>query len=289
VSRQLSKDSFAIDDISVGQRIGVMGVYNADTVTMDAKSGYARMLITSILGKLNYTATGSDYTANPDWLSLTFERIDGMKVVRENGAVSPFDFTGTGKDPANDADINDYSVNPATGFDTSTLTTNNMPLRIKGFVSAFGSGPEDFDALTISDLSDAPAFLNIGWGMLGKAADLVFAVVPSTTLGLTLNNTTMGMAGFFHRVNREGDITDLVNDFAGQNPGIKMAGEDTDRFIIEQGGTFTLYSSYAEFITGLTTATTAGVRIRHMYGWGKFNDSTVTFIAHRIMIGLTNR
>lgn len=288
VSKQFSTDIMAIDDISVGQRIGVMGVYNAEGAAIDATSGYVRMHITSILGKLNYPAAGADYTSNPGWLSLSVERIDGIKVVRENSIVTPFNFAGTGIDSAHDADVNDYSVKPAAGLDTSSLTINHMPLRIKGFVTAFGSAPEDYDALAIANLSDATAFLNVGWGALGRAASLVFTVAPVTTSGLTLNGVAMGMAGYFHRVNREGDITDFVSDFAGQNPVIRMSGMVTDKFIIEQGGTFTLYSTYAEFINALNTATTAGARIRHMYGWGKFNDSNITFTARRLMIVLTN-
>jgi hypothetical protein len=287
VSKQLSRDIMGVDDISVGQRIGVMGIYNAEGAVMDATSGYVRMHITSILGKLNYPAAGDDYTSNPGWLSLSIERINGVKVVRENDIITPFNFAGTGIDPDHDADINDYSVKPAAGLDTSSLTANNMPLRIKGFVSAFGSAPEDFDALTIANLSDATAFLNVGWGGLGRAASLVFAAVPDKTSGLTLNGTAMGMSGQLHRVNREGNITDFVDDFTDRNPVIQMAGMDTDKFIIERGETLTLYSTYAEFINALNTATTAGARVRHLYGWGKFNDSNITFTAHRLMIVLT--
>jgi hypothetical protein len=281
VSKQFSKGSFTISDISVGQHIDVLGTYDSTTNTMDATNGYVRMDITAILGELNYPASAIEQTNG--WLSLSLEAIDGIRIL--NTATDPFDFAGTGTNSTNDASILDYVINPETGLDTSTLTTNHMPLRMKGFMAPFGSAPEDFDAQTIINLSDAKAFLNVGWGA-GRLESDVFTSI-STTAGLVLNGSTMSSVGVFHRVNRENDITDFVLNYPGTNPIVQPDGASTDNFCIDQAGTLTIYDTYAGFINALNTACTAGAKIRHLYGWGTFSDGSETFSAYYLQINLT--
>ena len=282
VSKQFSKGSFTIGDISVGQHIDVLGTYNSSTTTLDATNGYARMDITAILGELNYPASSTEQSEG--WLSMSLEAIDGIRIL--NTATDPFDFTGTGTNSTNDASILDYVINPETGLDTSTLTTNHMPLRMKGFMAPFGSAPEDFDAQTIINLSDAKAFLNVGWGGAGRLESDVFTSI-STTAGLVLNGSTMSSVGVFHRVNRENDITDFVLNYPGTNPIVQADGASTDKFCIDQAGTLTIYDTYAGFINALNTACTAGAKIRHLYGWGTFSDGSETFSGYYLQINLT--
>jgi hypothetical protein len=282
VSKQFSKDAFTISDISVGQHIDVLGTYNSSTTTLDATNGYARMDITAILGELNYPASSTEQSEG--WLSMSLEAIDGIRIL--NTATDPFDFTGTGTNSTNDASILDYVINPETGLDTSTLTTNHMPLRMKGFMAPFGSAPEDFDAQTIINLSDAKAFLNVGWGGAGRLESDVFTSI-STTAGLVLNGSTMSSVGVFHRVNRENDITDFVLNYPGTNPIVQADGASTDKFCIDQAGTLTIYDTYAGFINALNTACTAGAKIRHLYGWGTFSDGSETFSGYYLQINLT--
>ena len=281
VSKQFSKGSFTIGDISVGQHIDVMGTYNSSTTTLDATNGFARLDITTILGTLNYPASSTEQSEG--WLSMSLEAIDGIRIV--NAATDPFTFAGTGTNSSNDATILDYVINPATGLDVSTLTTNNMPLRMKGFMAPFGSAPEDFDAQSIMNLSDAKAFLNVGWGGAGKPESDVFTSI-STTAGLVLNESTISSVGKFHRVNRENNITELNS--SSTNPIVQADGASTDKFVIDQGGTLTVYTTYTDFINALNTACTAGAKIRHLYGWGTFSDGSETFSAYYLEIVLTN-
>jgi hypothetical protein len=236
------------------------------------------MYLTSILGKLNYPASRTEQANG--WMSMILQRIDGIGV----GATGPFNFAGTGTSSSNDASITDYSIKPATGLDVSSFTTNLMPLRMKGFMKAFGSAPEDFDAQTIMDLSNTNAFLNVGWGGVGRLESEVFTNAGNLSSGLTLSGSAMSSYGYFHRVNRGGDITDFVNDYPGQNPVVQADGASTDKFIIDQAGTITVYTTYSNFVTALNTATAAGAKIIHLYGWGKFSDTSLTFSAQRILI-----
>ncbi len=278
VSKQFSKNNFTINDISVGQHIGVLGTYNSSTTTLDATSGYARMYITTILGKLNYPASSTEQSSG--WLSMSLQRIDGIKIV---DATTPFNFAGTGTNSSNDATILDYAIEPAAGLDTSALITNHMPLRMKGFMAPFGAAPEDFDAQTIMNLSDAKAFLNVGWGA-GRLESVVFTSTPTTSTGLILNGSTIGNVGKLHRVNRGNDITDFVLDYPGIDPIVQADGASTDKFSINQGGVSTVYDTYANFINALNTACTAGAKIKHLNGWGTFNDASVTFSASSLQV-----
>ncbi len=281
VSKQFSKGAFTISSISVGQHIDVIGTYNSSTSTLDATNGFARLDITTILGELNYPASAIENTNG--WLSMSLEKIDGIQIVNDT---TPFDFAGTGTNSSNDATILDYAINPAAGLNTSTLTTNKMPLRMKGFMAPFGSAPEDFDAQSIMNLSNTKAFLNVGWGGKGEPESDAFISI-STTAGLTLNGSTMSTVGKCHRVNRENDITDFVLNYAGTNPIVQPDGASTDKFCIDQAGTLTIYDTYADFINALNTACTAGAKIQHLYGWGTFNGRSVTFSAYYLQINLT--
>jgi len=302
VSKQFSTGNFTIDDISVGQQIEVFGTYSSDTDTMDATNGYVRMNLTTISGKLNYPASGDEYTANPAWLSMSLYRIETVSVDKKGhntarfgspckvSNVSLFDFTGTGIDADHDASITDYTILPASALDVSSLAANNMPIKMKGFMKPFGAAPEDFDAQTIIDLSATKAFLNVDWGSDGQLESDVFTDTPTeTTECLVLNGATMSSAGDFHSVNRGGSIIDFVKDYPGTDIAVQPDGDSTDVFVLATDGdedSRIEYTVWADFITALNTACTDGALIRRLYGRGTFNDGTLTFSAYRLVLVL---
>jgi hypothetical protein len=298
VSKQLSIDNLTKDAISVGQQIDVFGTYSSDTATIDATNGYVRMNLTTISGKLNIPA--SDTEQANGWVSMSLDRIGEVCVFKAYHDISAlrfpgtgsnmslFDFSGTGIDSAHDAAAADYSIKPAAGLDISSLTVDNMPVKMKGFMKPFGAAPEDFDTQTIMDLSETEAFLNVGWGFAGASESSVFAATPTATTSLVLSGATMGSLGSFHSVNREGNLTDLVKDYPGADVAVETDGASTDKFILAQGETYNRYSTYADFINALNAACDAGANIRRLHAWGTFSDSDLTFSAQRIMIILTS-
>ena len=104
VSRQLSKDRFSIGDISVGQRITVFGALTSGETQMDAADGHVHLQLTTVKGVV--VSTDGPIIAN-----LT--AIDGRKI-------SHFDFSGTGIDPASNADPTGYTV------ETGSLNTTGL-------------------------------------------------------------------------------------------------------------------------------------------------------------------
>jgi hypothetical protein len=139
VTRQLSTDTFDIDDISVGQRIVVFGTVTNDAVSdlqLSAANGYARMRLSTLRGRVE--ALPEDQS----WLALKLASIN-------NRSIALYDFTGTGFDTAGDADADFYEIN------TGSLSLEGIgvadPVAVAGFPTAFGSAPPDFTAQTVAN------------------------------------------------------------------------------------------------------------------------------------------
>jgi hypothetical protein len=137
VKRQLSLDDFDMDDISVGQRLLVFGTLTddrPDAMSLDAANGYARILFSDLRGEV---VTNDDTPA----FDLHLSRINGR-------SVAIYDFTGTGTDPAHDADPDRYELATST-LDVSGVSVG-ASVHVKGFARPFGQAPKDFDATAVA-------------------------------------------------------------------------------------------------------------------------------------------
>ena len=138
VRKAASIDPYTQLDISVGQRVIVFGTLTStgsNDLQLDASNGYVRMLFTDLRGKV----VANDPVIDKFDLYLT--AINGR-----NPAI--FDFTGTGKSPAEDAEPGNYELNVGT-LDVSPILVG-VPVQARGFVTPFGSAPKDFDATSIA-------------------------------------------------------------------------------------------------------------------------------------------
>ncbi len=138
VRKAASRDPYTQIDISVGQRVIVFGTLTnteLNNLQLDASNGYARMLYTDLRGEV--------VTNDPllDKFDLNLIAINGR-----NPAL--FDFTGTGRSPAEDADPANYELNVST-LDVSAIMAGT-PVHARGFVTPFGSAPKDFDATSVA-------------------------------------------------------------------------------------------------------------------------------------------
>ncbi|HYS84432.1 MAG TPA: hypothetical protein VEN78_05460, partial [Bradyrhizobium sp.] len=143
-----------ISSISVGQRVTVFGILNAAGTTMNATnatSGLVRLLITQLNGTVNSAGSGV--------VAMTLARIDGRPI-------SLFNFSGTGTTVGNDANPISYQV--ATGALGLTGIVATTPLKVRGFVQPFGqaTATDAFNAITLIDVTNAPATLVVGWPLL---------------------------------------------------------------------------------------------------------------------------
>ncbi len=271
VSKQQSKDkTLTKDDISVGQCVMVFGTLtstDAANLQLDASSGYARMFLTVLIGSVATPDSSAE-------LGINLQAIDWRKI-------SLFDFAGTGDVSAHDANPLNYIVDTST-LDTASLTIGT-PIKVRGFVSPFGTANPtavpDFEAETIVDVSDVPGLMNVGWGLGKKDA---FNGITGTGLSLHLGDT-----GFFHRINRVGVMTDL-DSLSVTTPEIVPSGNSTDRFRIDQGSISQVYTSYSSFETDLQSKITGGAKVKHIYAWGTFNNTTSTLTSGYVIVKLSS-
>lgn len=132
-----------IDNLSVGQNILAVGDYTEvasvdesedgmPTGSFDATGETVRMRLSRFIGQVE--------TVSP----LT---VDVAAMNRR--IVDIYDFTGTGMTVDLDADPENYEVDTA-NLDLANLEENEW-IQVRGYPTAFGSAPEDFDAVSIID------------------------------------------------------------------------------------------------------------------------------------------
>ncbi len=246
------------DAISVAQRIRAFGQYEAQDGTPVFRAEHIRLLVTRIAG----TATGVEEGE----LRLALQHIQGRRPAR-------FDFSGTGSAPEDDADPADYQV------DTGDLPLSNLeagdPVRVFGFVAPFGAAPPDFTALTVADASEAVARLAVRWTW-NSAGELE---ADAEKLVLDLSASPL-----LHHVFQTGIATELDSD-----PSPVVEPEDAERGVFaihrRSGGT-AVYSRFADFAEALAGELASGLHVRFLGAKGRFDSSTQTFTARRIVVRL---
>jgi hypothetical protein len=240
-----------IADVSVGQKVGVLGTHDAgtgDTAHLNAR--YLRMLQTNLAATV--------VQVSPMVLDLqAFDRVP----------VGRFNFAGTGT-PGNDANPDQYEV------DTGALTLAGVeagdPVRVRGFVAPFGAAPPDFDAVAVLNASQMPAALGINWQLPGSAA--AFPALEAAQIVVDLDNPDLGL---LHHVRRGGVFTDLV-PLSGDLTVVPAA---LGRYAIAAPGSIMVYGNFADFSAALAERMGAGSRAWVLGAGGRFDDATVTFTA----------
>jgi hypothetical protein len=260
VRRQLSLNEFSIGDISVGQRVMVFGQLNAEETRLDASEGYAGLLLTSLRGEV---------ADNDSTLRVDLEAIDGR-------GIGQFDFSGTGMNAADDTDPADYEVN--SGAINISNIRPGTPIKVRGFVTAFGHGPEvaDFDAHTIIDVADVTAVMVVGWFSASRGA--VENLSPDS---FTLN---LQGTGWFHHLCRAGmatDLDDLLNP-----PLIKPDESGQGLYFIVAEGSSQLLFTFEDFVDELSEHLNENAAVRHIVTVGKFDDTVSAMTVNRVTVSL---
>ena len=259
VSRQLSKELFSKDDISVGQRIMVFGELNSSDTQLDATAGHVGMLLTTIKG--NVVSTGGSVVVN-----LT--AVDGR-------TITLFDFSDTGIDAANDADPTAYEVDIGR-LDTSGLD-GGTPVKLRGFVTPFGhpANTADFEAQTLVNVSEVKGLMIASWEPPSSDA---ITDLSAGNFALNLNG-----AGLFHHLNRAGVVTDLTG--LADAPIIEPQEGDNGLFQLVQGGSRQFFFTYAGFIEELTERL-ENSDITHIIATGIFDDDNSILTMDSVIVGL---
>ena len=265
------RDDINIDDISVGQRVRILGTITSDPassvmtmagLTMDATDGRVRLKITHLSGMANSVTTGL--------LTMNLRGIDRRPI-------DLFNFSGTGMTAEQDADPRNYEV------DTSTLGLGfvepETPVLVFGFVNAFGAAPPDFTGRTVVDIATAHAKLGIGWLPDGTTAPFLSTgpagIVPD------LENPELGERHHIKIGNVVIDLTELP-----AAPTIVGGDHERTRYAILQGDRVQLFRSYARFVETLGNLLDGSTVAYSMHATGRYVRATNTVHAHTIGIRL---
>jgi hypothetical protein len=295
-----------IAEISVGSLIDAFGTASKDSlgkVSLDATAGRVRLDFTQVQGALDARSTEN--------ITLSLKTIDRQPV-------SLFRFTGTGSVVGVDTDPTMYVVTTG-ALDVSQLSVGESVLGI-GFVSAFGTTPPDFTAVTVangaigdnnigncngdgnnngncscSGMGDGnnngnctsngakSAQLDIDWGNSGTTRP--FKTLTATGLDLDVSNASIGSKHKIQVDPHDVDIESLATDVS-----IMGASSGMTQFAIsgQHGRASATFGSFADFEAALAADLNGTTTALRLTAEGQYDAASNTFTAQRITILLSN-
>ncbi len=266
VKKQLSVDTFSIDDISVGQRISIFGTLTDENETqleMDSTEGFARMLLTTVRGNV----------VDTDATNLTAQLTMGLQSI-DNRNIGLFDFSGTGTSEENDANPDNYEVNTST-LNISGLAAGN-PIKARGFIQPYAQAPADFNAHTIINVQNIRAFMKVKWHPPTAEA---FTSISSAGLELNLED-----ASLFHHLGRGRVVVNLKN--LAVTPVIMPTADGNGLYSITWRGTVQVHTNFANFTEDLTERLEGGRKVNKLFATGSFDDASATLTSNNMLIKL---
>ena len=271
-------DEVSIDDLSVGQAVTVLGeISETDTgFVLDATEGAIRMRLTF--------ASGHVVEVDDAGLTMDLQALQGR-------LPEVYDFSGTGIDETFDADPDAYEVTLGDmnnggmmgggmngGGRMVTDLAVSDPVRVSGFVSAFGTAPPDFDAMTVIDYSQSRSQLFIDW----PDGDDVLAFSEISTEQLVINIVNEGEGGVYKLI-QGGIRTDLTTFDSAVS--IQPLGE-RGIYTLRSGDTVSAFSNFADFVAMLQLKLDEGEVIDGLHAMGGFSHETRILSALKIAVKL---
>ncbi len=258
VNKQGSSDPVSIADISIGQRVLVLGDMLDDN-SMDATDdGLVRMRYSDVAGSVDQVSP----------LRVDLQHINRRNVLR-------YDFTGTGIDASHDADANEYEI------DSGLLSLNTLeiaePVWVRGFPTPYGTAPEDFTAKTIIDAGQVQAKMLLSYGEQGSTA----AVVSLDSNGLLLD---LDSASGRHFLKQAGIVTDL-HDFASVP--LIQPNDGRALYAISQRRKVDAYTRWEDFEQALNTQISEGRQVIFVHSKGEFNLSELIMTSRQLVVRLS--
>lgn len=260
VTKQGSNDVVSIDDLSIGQRIVIIGDVLEDGSVDATEEGIIRMRYSDI--------TGIVTLASP--LQIDLQHINRRHI-------NAYDFTGTGIDSPNDADPELYEVN------TSTLSLDNLnngsAIKVRGFPNAFATAPEDFTAKSIMNVSMVNTKMFINYGQSGSSTALVS--LDENSLQLEIESATGRQY-----LNQFGVITDLED--LTSVPVIIPNDNGRTLFTINQGKSLNVFTTWSSFQQALNEKLNNGNIISLVHSSGLFDANELSLSSRHLVIRLVS-
>jgi hypothetical protein len=266
-----------IDTVSVGQLIDVSGQVSVNTngsnnpTALDATLGQIRIQPTTLWGTLN-SATPGSAVVNLEWV----EHYEPTNIV----------YTGTGTSSSLDATAGNYTIN--TGATDLSTTPANTLLQFAGVTNAFGQGPPDFNATTVTPASSLPQQLIIEWS--GSGSPNPFTALAAN--GISINLQDANLTGTVHVI-RTGPQTTDVMTLPNPNPNLLVVvpatGTPQSQYLFSIGnvankvGVFsdpTAFAARIQYYTGTVGPITKLVATGQYDGAGHFVATNIEIAVH---------
>ncbi len=253
------ENNHTIADISVGQKITVLGQISDDGKTLNATGeGLVRMRYSHVSGLV----------ASVSPFEVDLQHINRRMVERYN-------FSGTGISPFMDADPDHYQI------DNGLLSLNSLalaePVKVLGFPAAFGAAPLDFSAKTIIDLSELPTRMLMSYGVTGSES----AIVSLDENGMLLDlASTTGR----HHLKQAGVVTDITT--LASVPFIE-AGGNTGLYAISQGRRIHVYLDWNAYQATLNDKLNAGNKVVFVIAKGHYSAANLLLSARQVVTRIT--
>lgn len=243
VKKQQSTATYSISDIAPGQNIWITGslsTTDSETLALDSTSGTARLLFTTLRGHVAADTEVSD-------LNIELGTIDLRKA-------ELFDFTGTGLDVDNDADPSNYEI------ETGSLSTSAFdlgdPIKIYGFVNAFGQAPYDFEATTLVNYVTLPSFFTVKWN---PSSTEPFESMTDESLVVNLDAANVRHLLCKAHVSENDDENTVT-----------IVPADSGVYVIKMRKNTYVYSDFAEFTAKLDSVLDGYNRMSRLFATGSY-------------------
>jgi len=252
-------NAYSIADLSVGQKVTVLGELSDDGQTLNATGGgHVRMRYSHVSGLVAAVSP----------LEVDLQQVNRRLVQR-------YDFSGTGIDPVHDADPDRYEI------DSGLLSLNSLglaePVRVTGFPTPFGTAPLDFTAKTITDLSELPTKMLMAYGASGSET----AVVTLDESGLLLD---LASAAGRHHLKQAGAITNIAT--LASVPFIEPAASG-GLYALTRGRRVHIYHSWDRYQAALNDRLIAGQKVVFVIARGKYDAAGLKLTARQVVTRLT--
>lgn len=245
-----------IEHISVGSAIYATGEVSEDL--LDASEGIVRILPSSVAGTV--------VSASPLAMDLTL--INGRRPMIYN-------FAGTGTSADTDADPEIYELFTGT-LDLAGINPGD-PVRSRGYVSDFGTAPEDFIATTVINAAEVRGHMVVNYGAGSETA-----VVSADDNGIQLD---LSDAPHRHHMLLAGIAIDMKE--LDQTP-LVVPGGERGVYTIWINRRLEVYTFYDIFVAALSNRLDRGASVARFDAHGYYDGGMMTFSSKRIGVMLNN-
>lgn len=251
-----------IDSLSVGQSILALGVFtqtggDAETTdiagTLDATNDGVQMRLTSVVGSVETTTP------------LTMD----LGIINRR-PIGIFEFSGTGASALEDADPSSYDIRTGS-LNTTNLEANEWIL-VRGYPTAFGAAPEDFEAVSIVDPA-ADSFnstLTARWEE--DAAETLVIDGRSFSLNLEEGGSKLKVGRIPANLSGGFELNSITGSVEDGRFAVQLSGES-----------ITIFASYTDFLVELTNQLLLS-EARQLTARGDYNSIDGVLTAGNIVV-----